>query len=152
MQDPYSLQRFVDAQAPVFEHVIAELLAGEKRSHWMWFIFPQLAGLGRSETARHYAIRSLDEARAYLRHPILGPRLIECTQLVLAVRQKDPQRCAHDIFGDPDDIKFHSSMTLFAQAAPTQPEFADALGQYFAHRHDRATLELLGGRQERRSG
>ncbi|NUU03109.1 DUF1810 domain-containing protein [Herbaspirillum robiniae] len=143
MKDPYSLQRFVDAQEAVFAAVTEELRAGAKRSHWMWFIFPQMAGLGRSETARLYAIRSAAEAQAYVRHPILGPRLTECTRLVLDVHKAQPQRSAHDIFGEPDDMKFHSSMTLFAQVAPEQPEFAAALALYFNDRPDRATLSLL---------
>ncbi|KAF1047138.1 MAG: hypothetical protein GAK35_00789 [Herbaspirillum frisingense] len=147
MNDPYSLQRFVDAQEPVFEQVVAELRAGAKRSHWMWFVFPQLAGLGRSETARHYALRSLAEAQAYLRHPVLGSRLIECTRLVLEVHKTQPQRTAQAIFGDPDDMKFHSSMTLFAEAGPQQPEFAAALTLYFGGEPDRATLRLLVEKQ-----
>lgn len=147
MKDPYSLQRFVDAQEPVFMQAAEELRAGAKRSHWMWFVFPQIAGLGRSETARHYAIGSLDEARAYLRHPILGPRLVECARLALDVHKHRPGRSAHDIFGDPDDLKFHSSMTLFAEAGPEQPEFAAALALYFDGRPDRATLALLVEKQ-----
>lgn len=143
MQDPYALKRFVDAQEPVFSHVVDELRTGSKRSHWMWFVFPQIAGLGLSDTARHYAIRSLDEARAYLRDPILGPRLVECTRLLLEVHKTQPQRSAHAIFGDVDAMKFHSSMTLFAEAAPEQPEFAAALALYFDSEPDRATLSLL---------
>ena len=110
MNDPYDLQRFVDAQDPAFEQVCAELHAGRKRSHWMWFIFPQLKGLGHSETARKFAISSRQEAEAYLQHPILGPRLRRCTQLVTEVEG----RSIEQIFGYPDDLKFHSSMTLFA--------------------------------------
>ena len=110
MPDPFNLDRFVQAQDPVLAQVRAELWAGHKRTHWMWFVFPQLAGLGRSDTARYYALASLEEARAYLAHPLLGPRLIECTNLVNAVEG----RSAHQIFGSPDDLKFHSSMTLFA--------------------------------------
>jgi uncharacterized protein (DUF1810 family) len=113
VDDPYDLQRFVAAQAAVYPEVLAELGAGEKRSHWMWFIFPQLAGLGRSATARRYALSSLAEARAYLAHPLLGARLRECTQLVNEVTG----RSAAQIFGFPDELKFHSCMTLFAHAA-----------------------------------
>ncbi|MCA1324078.1 DUF1810 domain-containing protein [Herbaspirillum sp. alder98] len=143
MQDPYSLNRFVEAQAPLFEQVVAELRGGAKRSHWMWFIFPQLAGLGRSDTARHFAIRSMAEAQAYLRHPVLGVRLVECTQLVMAAHKADPTRTATDIFGSPDDLKFHSSMTLFAMTDPAQPEFGAALALFFESRADAATTSLL---------
>src|ERR1700735_2862975 len=127
MVDPYDLQRFVDAQAPVIDRVCEELAQGRKRSHWMWFIFPQIAGLGFSAMAQRYAIASLDEAWAYLRHPLLGPRLEDCTRLVLAVSG----RSATEILGSPDDMKFRSSMTLFAQAAPDQAIFAEALRKYF---------------------
>jgi len=144
LQDPYALNRFVDAQAPLFAQVVDELRSGAKRSHWMWFIFAQLAGLGHSETARHFAIRSLAEAQAYLRHPVLGVRLVECTQLVMAAHKADPTRSAHDIFGSPDDLKFHSSMTLFATADPALPEFGAALALFFEGRPDAATLKLLG--------
>jgi uncharacterized protein (DUF1810 family) len=139
MTDPFNLDRFVTAQDPVLARVRTELQAGAKRTHWMWFVFPQLAGLGRSDTARHYALASLDEARAYLAHPLLGPRLIECARLVTAVED----RSAHQIFGSPDDLKFHSSMTLFASARPDQPVFADALGKYFGGAPDRLTMERL---------
>src|SRR5512140_2217155 len=122
-QDPFALERFVAAQAAVIDRVLDELRAGRKQSHWMWFVFPQLAGLGRSPTAVHYAIASLDEARAYLVHPILGERLRACTRLVLDVKGKS----AHDIFGSPDELKFHSSMTLFAAAAPGEQIFSRAL-------------------------
>jgi uncharacterized protein (DUF1810 family) len=138
-EDPFALQRFVSAQAAVIDRVRAELGAGRKQSHWMWFVFPQIAGLGRSATAIHYAITSLDEARAYFEHPVLGARLRDCTQLVLAVETKG----VHAIFGSPDDLKFHSSMTLFATAAPDERLFADALEKYFAGRPDTATLERL---------
>jgi uncharacterized protein (DUF1810 family) len=148
MKDPYALQRFIDAQEPVFAQATQELRAGAKRSHWMWFVFPQIAGLGHSETARRYAIRSLSEAQAYLRHPILGPRLIECARLVLDARKHAPERSLADIFGAPDDLKFHSSMTLFAQAGPEQPEFAAALALFFDDRPDRATLKLLLEKQD----
>lgn len=124
--DPYDLQRFVDAQHAVYETVLAELRQGEKRSHWMWFVFPQIAGLGHSAMSKKFSIKSLDEARAYLRHPILGPRLIECTTLVNEIEG----RTLHDIFGYPDDLKFRSCVTLFAQAAPSIPIFQQALQKY----------------------
>ena len=137
--DPFDLERFVRAQAPVITRVEAELRAGRKQSHWMWFVFPQIAGLGHSAMAARYAIASLAEARAYLVHPILGPRLRTCTELVLAVEG----RSIHAIFGSPDDLKFRSCMTLFAAAEPNEPLFAAALRKYFAGAADDATLELL---------
>lgn len=139
MDDPFDLQRFVDAQRTVYEHARAELLAGRKTTHWMWFIFPQIEGLGRSPTARRYAIRSLDEARAYLAHPILGPRLVECTQIVNRIDGKS----AREIFGSPDDLKFRSSLTLFARAAPEEPVFEQALAKYFDSEPDPLTVERL---------
>ncbi len=132
------LQRFVDAQARVIDRVRAELKAGVKKSHWMWFIFPQVKGLGHSETARRYAIHSLDEARAYHAHPVLGPRLRECTRLVLAANKK----AIGDIFGYPDDLKFRSSMTLFARATP-EPVFRQALDKYFAGEEDPETVKRI---------
>ncbi|GAA0565292.1 DUF1810 domain-containing protein [Rhizomicrobium electricum] len=132
------LQRFVDAQARVIDHVRAELKAGTKKSHWMWFIFPQVKGLGHSETARRYAIHSLDEAHAYLAHPVLGPRLRECTRLVLAANKK----AVGEIFGSPDDLKFRSSMTLFARAT-SEPLFRQALDKYFAGEEDPETVKRL---------
>jgi uncharacterized protein (DUF1810 family) len=137
--DPFS--HFVAAQAPVYAKVEAELRAGRKTGHWMWFVFPQLSGLGHCEMARRYALSSLGDARAYLAHPVLGPRLRHCTGLVNAVEG----RSVHDIFGSPDDLKFHSSMTLFHLAAPAEGLFTTALGRYFAGREDRATLDLLEG-------
>ena len=136
------LERFVAAQAPVIEQVRDELRQGRKRSHWMWFVFPQIAGLGRSETARFYAIGSLEEARAYLAHPVLGARLVECTALVLAV----PDASVGAIFGSPDDLKFHSSMTLFARAADAAGPavFGEALTRWFGGREDAGTLAQLG--------
>jgi uncharacterized protein (DUF1810 family) len=134
------LDRFVTAQDPVFDRVLEELAAERKRTHWMWFIFPQLAGLGRSDTARFYAIADLDEARRYLAHSLLGPRLVRCTELVVAVEG----RTAHDIFGSPDDLKFRSSMTLFMQLKEAPAVFAAALDKYFAGDPDQATLALLG--------
>jgi len=137
--DPFDLERFVDAQRTTYERARAELLAGRKRTHWMWFIFPQLEGLGRSATAQHYAIRSLDEARAYLEHPILGPRLVECTEIVNRIDGKS----AYEIFGTPDDLKFRSSVTLFVQVARDQPVFEQALAKYFDAVPDPLTIELL---------
>ena len=139
MDDRHDLQRFVDAQAAVIDQVREELAQGRKRSHWMWFIFPQIAGLGFSAMAQRYAIASLDEARAYLRHPILGPRLEDCTRLVVAVSG----RTATEILGSPDDMKFCSSMSLFAQAAPDRPIFAEALRKYFDSEPDPETLKRL---------
>jgi len=138
MSDPYQLQRFVDAQDGVYADVRAELAAGRKRSHWMWFIFPQVAGLGFSAMAQRFAIGSRAEARAFLAHDILGPRLIECTGLVLNVSGKT----IHDILGSPDDLKFRSSMTLF-DAVSDNPLFAAALARYFAGARDQATLDRL---------
>ena len=137
--DPYALARFVEAQAPVFAQALAELRAGRKRSHWMWFVFPQLAGLGRSATAARYAIGGLDEARAFLRHPLLGERLRACAATLLT----HDGLSAAKIFGHPDELKLRSSMTLFAAAAPEEPLFAAVLDKYFASRPDRATLDLL---------
>src|SRR5918996_1049516 len=119
MNDPYRLSRFIEAQEPVYETVLRELEHGRKESHWMWFIFPQIAGLGHSAMAQRYAISSLDEAKAYLSHPILGPRLRECTRLVVQVDGKS----AYEILGSPDDMKFHSCLTLFARAAPDEVLF-----------------------------
>ena len=139
MADSYNLDRFVTAQAPVFAHVQQELANGRKTTHWMWFVFPQIAGLGHSAMAQRYAIASLDEARAYLGHPVLGPRLLECTRLV----QPASGRSLQAIFGSPDDMKFHSSMTLFHRARPDVPEFAAALETWFEGRPDPATEERL---------
>lgn len=139
MDGSYDLGRFVAAQEGVYPRALAELQAGEKRSHWMWFIFPQIAGLGSSPMARHYAIGSLDEARAYLAHPLLGPRLRTCTAAVNAVAG----RSAHAIFGAPDDVKFRSSMTLFHVAAANELCFTEALARYFAGSPDPLTVEKL---------
>ena len=136
--DPWQLARFVDAQAAVYPQVLAELRAGRKRSHWMWFVFPQLTGLGHSAMAQHYAIASLDEARSYLSHPVLGARLCECSALVLGL----DHRSVHDIFGSPDDLKFHSSMTLFDRAEP-DAVFGECLRKYFGGTGDPRTLALL---------
>jgi uncharacterized protein (DUF1810 family) len=139
MSDRFDLARFVDAQAPVYRQVVAELSHGRKQSHWMWFIFPQLAGLGFSAMAQRFAIVSRDEATAYLQHDVLGPRLLECTRLVNAVEG----RTIHGILGSPDDLKFRSSMTLFA-AVSSAAEFAAALKKYYGGEADPRTLELLG--------
>jgi uncharacterized protein (DUF1810 family) len=139
MDDPCNLKRFVSAQEAAFERACAELRAGRKRSHWMWFVFPQIAGLGRSETARFFAISGAREARAYFAHSILGPRLREACRLANAVEG----RTAHDIFGDPDDVKFHSCLTLFAAIAPDEPAFSEGLRKYFRGEPDPATLRLL---------
>jgi uncharacterized protein (DUF1810 family) len=137
--DPFNLQRFVDAQEPIHQVVLSELSAGEKRSHWMWFIFPQISGLGSSATSRRFAISSVAEAKAFLNHPILGARLREATRLVCRVKG----RSAHEIFGSPDDMKFHSSMTLFAHAAADDATFSTALRTFFDGKPDQATLAKL---------
>ena len=138
--DPYNLRRFLLAQEPVFTQACAELAAGHKASHWMWFIFPQLRGLGSSAMAERYAIGSLDEARAYLAHPLLGERLRGCTQIANRIER----RTAQEIFGYPDYLKFRSSMTLFARAAAGDSEpFREALAKYFAGEEDPPTRELL---------
>lgn len=139
MDDPYRLARFVEAQNPVYGQVLAELRRGRKTSHWMWFIFPQIQGLGSSETARYYAISGRTEAAAYLEHPILGLRLRECTELVLAVEG----RKIEEIFGWPDDLKFKSSMTLFANASQHNEIFLASLDKYFAGRQDSETLDRI---------
>jgi uncharacterized protein (DUF1810 family) len=139
MSEPYNLQRFLDAQDGTFEDARAELIRGRKTGHWMWFIFPQIAGLGHSETAQKFAISSLDEARAYLAHPILGPRLRKCTETVTRIEN----RTAEEIFGYPDWLKFRSSMTLFSRAAPDSKIFADALRKYFGGEPDSLTLEKI---------
>ncbi|CAM3614003.1 DUF1810 domain-containing protein [Polaromonas hydrogenivorans] len=139
MNDPHHLQRFVLAQDPIYPQVCAELAAGAKASHWMWFVFPQLQALGRSSTAQFFGIASRDEALAYWQHPMLGPRLKACAELVLAVQGKT----ALQIFHSPDDLKFRSSMTLFAQVAPQEPVFDRALDKYFGGKGDARTLELL---------
>jgi uncharacterized protein (DUF1810 family) len=137
--DPYDLHRFVEAQNPVFEQVCAELREGHKRSHWMWFIFPQLRGLGRSYIAHKFGISSLHEAEVYLEHDVLGPRLTQCTGLVVAVEGHS----INQIFGSPDDLKFRSSMTLFARTKSDNQIFKDALQKYFNGEPDSLTLERL---------
>ena len=140
MQDPFDLQRFCDAQAPVIDTVREELRAGRKRSHWMWFVFPQLAGLGTSPMAQRYAIGSLEEARAYLAHPVLGDRLRECCRLLLDGAADD----IHAILGSPDDMKLRSCATLFAQVSPAGSVFERLLGKYFHGQRDEQTVRLVG--------
>ena len=140
--DPFDLNRFVEAQSDVFQRALTELKRGEKRSHWMWFIFPQIDGLGYSSTAKFYAIKSKDETKAYLNHSLLGPRLIECSKVLL----QHQGLSASDIFGFPDDLKLRSSMTLFATVSEPDSVFSRVLGQYFEGQPDDRTLELL--RQE----
>ena len=137
----FDLERFVAAQnqGGTYDRAIGELRRGRKTSHWMWFVFPQIAGLGRSEMSERFAISSLDEARAYLAHPVLGPRLRECATLVAAIKG----RSIAEIFGAPDDRKFRSSMTLFARAAPQEPVFTECLRRYFAGEPDPGTLDRL---------
>ncbi|WP_250510072.1 DUF1810 domain-containing protein [Caballeronia sp. GACF4] len=139
MSDTFDLQRFVDAQEAVIDDVRAELSAGRKRTHWMWFVFPQIAGLGHSHMARHYAIQSRAEAEAYIAHPVLGARLVELTRIVNGVKNSSVEQ----IFGYPDDVKFHSSMTLFARTAPDPAIFNDALQRFFDGHEDEGTLARL---------
>jgi uncharacterized protein (DUF1810 family) len=141
ISDPFNLSRFVEAQAPVYAQATAELRAGRKTTHWMWFIFPQIVGLGLSPTAQLYAISSAAEARAYLADPLLGARLRHCTDLTLQI----DGRSAHDIFGSPDDLKFRSSMTLFAAVAAPASVFDHALQKYFAGAGDPRTRDILRG-------
>jgi len=138
MTDTFDLQRFVDAQSFVLDEVTKELRAGRKRTHWMWFIFPQAEGLGSSPRTQRYAIRSHAEAKAYLAHPLLGPRIMKCTQFVCAVKD----RTIHDILGSPDDMKFRSSMTLF-EAVSADLAFAAALAQFYGDARDQETLGIL---------
>jgi len=142
MEDPFDLDRFVRAQAGVYEQALAELRRGRKSGHWMWFVFPQIAGLGRSPTAQAFAIASFDEARAYLAHPILGPRLTTCVRAVNAL----PSHDAVSIFGSIDALKFRSSMTLFDAADPAEPAFAEALRKFFGGQPDLLTLRGIGRR------
>ncbi|HEY0206518.1 MAG TPA: DUF1810 domain-containing protein [Acetobacteraceae bacterium] len=142
MADAYDLDRFVQAQEPVMAQVLAEMAAGRKRTHWMWFVFPQLAGLGHSAMARRYALGSLDEARAYLAHPVLGLRLVQCPGLVNGVEG----RTINAIFGSPDDLKFHSCVTLFALVAPNEQVFGKALAKYFGGVLDLLTIQTIADR------
>ena len=143
MKKSADLERFILAQERVYSTVVSELRNGMKASHWMWFIFPQIDGLGSSQTARHFAIRSLEEAKAYLAHPILGSRLVECTGLVNDVDGKS----LREIFGSPDDMKFHSSVTLFSLAEPRESVFGQALSKYFDGALDERTIAILGTAQ-----
>ena len=139
MSDSFHLQRFVDAQAHTYDQALAELRAGEKRTHWMWFVFPQIEGLGRSGMAQRFAIRDLGEAKAYLDHPVLGRRLVEAAKALTALDTAD----ADQVFGPVDAQKLHSSMTLFAKAAPEQPVFREVLDHYFGGRLDEGTTSRL---------
>lgn len=139
-EDPFQLSRFVTAQERVYSVALAEITSGRKTSHWMWFIFPQFQGLGSSEMSRRFAIGSLDEARAYLAHPLLGPRLLECTEAVLQIAR----RSASQIFGSPDDMKLRSSATLFAHVSPGGSVFQRVIARYFDGAPDAATLRLIG--------
>ena len=140
MSDPFGLERFVGAQdGGVYEQALRELRAGAKRGHWMWFVFPQVAGLGRSSTAQHYALAGLEEARAYLAHPVLGPRLVECAQALLELSGRDPVR----VLGSVDAVKLRSSMTLFETAAPDERVFGEVLERYFGGERDEATATRL---------
>ncbi len=139
MRGGFELERFVEAQDGVYEQVRAELQAGRKRSHWMWFVFPQIRGLGSSLTAVRFAISGMEEARAYLEHPVLGPRLQECTGIVCRAEG----RTVEEIFGYPDNLKFHSSMTLFAKASEEAGVFGEALERYFGREMDKGTLERI---------
>ena len=136
--DPYGLERFIDAQYLDYDRALREIRGGRKQSHWMWYVFPQFAGLGMSPTSQHYAIRSQTEASAYLRHPVLGARLVECANAVLALRD----RSARDIFGSPDDMKLRSSATLFASVSPPGSVFHQIVERYFDGAFDERTLEL----------
>lgn len=138
--DPHDLARFLAAQAPVYDSALAEIRGGRKRSHWMWYVFPQYAGLGSSATSRRYAIRSLAEAGMYLRHPVLGPRLVECCEAALALEGLS----AAEVFGSPDDLKLRSCATLFASVSPPGSVFEQVLVRFFDGKPDEATLRLVG--------
>ena len=140
--DPFDLNRFVDAQAASYETALGEIRAGRKRSHWMWYIFPQYAGLGVSATSQRYAITSVAEAEAYLNHPVLGRRLMECAEALVGVKN----RSAHEIFGSPDDLKLKSCATLFAQVSPAGSIFERVLDKYFDGERDGNTLRLAGSK------
>lgn len=137
--DPFDLDRFISEQEGVYDRVLDELSCGQKRTHWMWYVFPQIDGLGTSATARHYAIKNIEEAKAYLQHSVLGPRLLECAESVLAIEG----RSASDIFGFPDDLKLKSSMTLFACVAGSDSVFARIIDKYYGGEQDASTLQLL---------
>ncbi len=138
--DPYDLDRFVRAQESDYEQALSEIRSGRKRTHWMWYVFPQIDGLAFSSTSKHYAIKSVGEAKAYLDHPILGPRLLECAEAVLRVEG----RSAREIFGSPDDLKLRSCATLFACVSPPGSVFDRLLGKYYGGGRDGKTLQLLG--------
>ena len=140
-EDPFDLDRFVEAQDGVFEEALAEIRDGQKTTHWMWFIFPQFEGLGLSPTSLRYSIKSADEAKAYLRHPVLGPRLIECAEAALGVAGLS----AEEIFGSPDDMKLRSSATLFAAVSPPDSVFGRLIKKYFSGHRDERTVLLLRG-------
>lgn len=139
VDDPFDLDRFVRAQNPGYTRALAEIRSGRKRSHWMWYVFPQFAGLGVSTMSQHYAIRSVAEAKAFLSHPVLGPRLIECADALLGLKG----RSANEIFGTPDDLKLRSCATLFASMSPADSVFQRILERYFEGKPDRLTLQLL---------
>ncbi|MBM4220419.1 MAG: DUF1810 domain-containing protein [Gammaproteobacteria bacterium] len=143
--DPHDLNRFVKAQAEHYDQALSEVRAGRKRSHWMWYVFPQFDGLGFSPTAQRYAIKSIAEAKAYLRHPLLGPRLVECCEAVVDVNG----RSAYDIFGSPDDLKLRSCATLFARVSGPGSVFEKLLRKYFESMPDERTLQLVGATAER---
>ncbi|HEY6619954.1 MAG TPA: DUF1810 domain-containing protein [Steroidobacteraceae bacterium] len=138
-RDRYDLERFLDAQREIYDQVLTELRLGRKRSHWMWYVFPQITGLGSSAMAQRYAISSLDEAKVYFAHPVLGDRLLECTRLVTAAHAQSVE----DVLGYPDNLKLHSSMTLFAHAANHHEVFESALRKYFRSEYDHPTMERL---------
>jgi len=142
--DPYGLNRFVQAQAADYEQALSEIRGGRKRSHWMWYIFPQYQGLGFSSTSRRYAIKSLAEAEAYLSHPVLGPRLLECAEAAIGLEAES----AFQVFGSPDDMKLQSSATLFACVSPPGSVFAQLLDKYFRGERDDNTLRLLSATRE----
>ena len=144
MDDPYDLGRFARAQLEDYERALSEITSGRKRTHWMWYIFPQFDGLAFSSTSKHYAIKSAGEARAYLDHPVLGPRLLTCAEAVVGIEG----RTAAEIFGSPDDLKLKSSATLFAFVSPPGSVFDRLLEKYFRGARDERTLELLGNEPE----
>jgi uncharacterized protein (DUF1810 family) len=146
--DPFSLNRFLRAQENDYEQAFSELERGRKRTHWMWYIFPQIDGLAFSSTSKHYSIKSLEEAKAYLEHPVLGPRLLECAEAVVRVEG----RTAREIFGSPDDLKLRSCATLFAYVAPPDSVFDRVLSKYYRNERDEKTLRLLGESTEARPG
>jgi uncharacterized protein (DUF1810 family) len=145
--DPFDLGRFISAQKGIYESALAELRGGQKRTHWMWFIFPQIDGLAYSTTSKHYAVKSIEEARQYLNHPVLGARLLECAETLLAVEG----RSVSEIFGYPDDLKLKSSMTLFSYVADPRSVFVRVLEKYFRGEQDVRTLDLLEKLKEKRS-